>query len=137
MKHTRVAGVLFWNFHARLLNTGRLLAPNIWRQYLEKITAFKTASPFSVTLDPNEGMPAPSRRNVFFSGTMLSLVCPFMYIYTRASIHTTSIFKTSTEVLSIVLHTSSRNTQSCLVRCLKGKTLLLPCLLYTSPSPRD
>ena len=26
VKHTRVAGVL-WNFHARPLNTGRLLAP--------------------------------------------------------------------------------------------------------------
>ena len=88
MKHTRVAGVLFWNFHARLLNTGRLLAPNIWRQYLEKITAFKTASPFSVTLDPNEGMPAPSRRNAFFSGAMLTLVYPFMCIYIWASIHT-------------------------------------------------
>ena len=71
-------------------------------------------------------MPAPSRRNVFFSGTMLTLVYPFMYIYTWASIHTASIFKTSTEVLSIVLHTS-RNTQSCLVCRLKGKTLLLPC----------
>ena len=69
---------------------------------------------FSVTLDPNESMPAPSRRNVFFSGTMLTLVYRFMYIYTWASIHTTSIFKTSTEVLSIVLHTC-RNTQSCLV----------------------
>ena len=34
--HTRVAGVLLWNFHARLFNTGRLLAPNIWRQNLEK-----------------------------------------------------------------------------------------------------
>ena len=81
---------------------------------------------FSVTLDPNESMPAPSRRNVLFSGTMLTLVCPFMYIYTWASIHTTSIFKTSTEVLSIVLHTSSRNTQPCIVCRLKGKTLLLP-----------
>ena len=48
--------------------------------------------------------------------------------YTWDFIHTTSIFKTSTEVLSIVLHTSSRNTQSCLVCCLKGKTLLLPYL---------
>ena len=36
VKHTRVAGVLFWNFHARLLNTGRLLAPNIWGQYSKK-----------------------------------------------------------------------------------------------------
>ena len=36
------------------------------------------------------------------------------------------IFKTGTEVLSIVLHTSSRNTQPCLVCRLKGKTLLLP-----------
>ena len=43
VKHTRVAGVLFCNFHARLLNTGRLLAPNIWGQYSEKIAAFKTA----------------------------------------------------------------------------------------------
>ena len=42
--------------------------------------------------------------------------------------HTTNFFKTSTEVLSIVLHTSSRNTQSCLVCRLKGKTLLLPYL---------
>ena len=83
---------------------------------------------FSVTLDPNESMPAPSRRNVFFSGTMLTLVCPFMYIYAWASIHTTSIFKTSTEVLSIVLDTPSRNTQSCRVCRLKGKTLLLPYL---------
>ena len=73
-------------------------------------------------------MPAPSRRNVFFSGTMLTLVCPSMYIYTWASIPTTSIFKTSTstEVLSIVLHTSSRNTQPCLVCRFKGKTILLP-----------
>ena len=36
------------------------------------------------------------------------------------------IFKTGTEVLSIVLHTSSSNTRSCLVCRLKGKTLLLP-----------
>ena len=36
---------------------------------------------FSVTLDPNESMPAPSRRNLSFSGTMLTLVCPFIYIY--------------------------------------------------------
>ena len=35
------------------------------------------------------------------------------------------IFKTGTEVLSIVLHTSSSNTRSCLVCRLKGKTLLL------------
>ena len=69
-----------------------------------------------------KSMPAPSRRDVFFSGTMLTLVCPFIYIYTWASIHTTIIFKTGTEVLSIVLHTSSRNTQPCLVCCLKGKT---------------
>ena len=68
-------------------------------------------------------MPAPSRRDVFFSVIMLTLVCPFMYIYTWASVHTTSIFKTSTEVLSIVLHTSSRNTQPCLVCRLKGNTL--------------
>ena len=81
---------------------------------------------FSVTLDPNKSMPAPSRRNVFFSGTMLNLVCRFMHIYTWASIHTTSIFKTNTEVLSIALHTCSRNTQSCLVCRLKGKTLVLP-----------
>ena len=37
-------------------------------------------------------------------------------------------FKTGTEVLSIVLHTSSSNTRSCLVCRLKGKTLLLPYL---------
>ena len=104
---------------------------------------------FTVTLDPNEIMPAPSRRNVFFSGAMLTLVCPFIYIYTWASIHTTSMLTTSTEVLSIVLHTCFRDTQLCLVCRLKGKTLLLPphkkredahilcCLLYTSPSPRD
>ena len=87
-------------------------------------------------------MPAPSRRDVFFSGTMLTLVCPFTCIYTWASIYTTSILKTSTEVLSIVLHTS-RNTQS--VCRLKGKTLLLTCkvkngqILYalslTTPRP--
>ena len=76
---------------------------------------FINLSSFSVTLDPNESMPAPSRRNVFFSGTMLTLVCRFMYIYTWASIHTTSIFKTSTEVLSIVIHTCSKNTHSCLI----------------------
>ena len=57
---------------------------------------------------------------------MLTLVCRLMYIYTWASIHITSIFKTSTEVLSIVLHTCSSNTQSRLVCRLKGKTLLLP-----------
>ena len=51
-----------------------------------------------------------------------------MYIYTWASIDATSIFKTSTEELSIVLHTSSSNMQSCLVCRLKGKTLLLPYL---------
>ena len=78
-------------------------------------------SPFSVALDPNESMPAPSRRKVFFSGTMLTLACPFMFIYTWASIHTTSIFKTRTEVLSIVVHTSFRKTQSCLVCPLKAR----------------
>ena len=36
--------------------------------------------------------------------------------------------KTGTEVLSIVLDTSSSNTRSCLVCRLKGKTLLLPYL---------
>ena len=36
------------------------------------------------------------------------------------------IFKTGTEVLSIVLHTCSSNTRSCHVCGLKGKTLLLP-----------
>ena len=71
-------------------------------------------------------MPAPSRRNVSFSGSMLTSLCPFMYIYTWASIYTTSIFKTGTEVLSIVLHTCSSNTRSCLECRLKGKTLLLP-----------
>ena len=44
-----------------------------------------------------------------------------LYIILRS----TNILKTSTEMLSIVLHTSSRNTQSCLVCYLKGKTLLL------------
>ena len=39
------------------------------------------------------------------------------------------IFKTGTEVLSIVLHHCSSNTRSCLVCRLKGKTLLLPYLL--------
>ena len=34
-------------------------------------------------------------------------------------------FKTGTEVLSIVLHTSSSNTRSCLVCRSKGKTILL------------
>ena len=77
---------------------------------------------------PERSMPAPCRRNLFFSGTMLTLLCPLMYIYTWVYINTTSIFKTSTEVLSIVLHTSSRNTQACLVFRLKGKTLLLPYL---------
>ena len=44
VKHTRVTGVLFWNFHARLLNTGRLLAPNIWGAIFgKKIAGFKTA----------------------------------------------------------------------------------------------
>ena len=38
------------------------------------------------------------------------------------------IFKTGTEVLSIVLHTSSSNTRSCFECRLKGKTLLLPYL---------
>ena len=87
---------------------------------------FINVSPFFLrNFGPERSMPAPSRRDVSFSGTMLTLVCPFMYIYTWASILTTSIFKTSTEVLSIVLHTS-RNTQPCLVCRLKGKTLLLP-----------
>ena len=54
--------------------------------------------------------------------------------YTWASIHTAIIFKTSTEVLYIVLHTSSRNTQSCLVCRLKGKALLLP-YLYGEERP--
>ena len=36
---------------------------------------------------------------------------------------------TEAVVLSIVLHTSSSNTRSCLVCRLKGKTLLLPYLL--------
>ena len=97
----------------------------LWSRYS---SPFINLSPFfSVTLAPNESMPAPSRRDVFFSGTMLTLVCPFMYIYKWASIHT-SIFKTSTEGLPIVLHISSRNTQPCLVYRLKGKTLLRPYL---------
>ena len=86
----------------------------------------------SVTLDPNEGMPAPSRRNVLLRHHAHPCL-PFNihqwpYIYTWASIDTTSIFNTSTEVLSIVLHTSSSNMQSCLVCRLKGKALLLPYL---------
>ena len=64
---------------------------------------------------------------------MLTLVCRIRYIYTWAFIDTTSTFKTSTEVLSIVLHTSSRNTQLCLVCRLKGKTLLLPYLEGEEP----
>ena len=88
---------------------------------------FINVSPFFLrNFGPERSMPAPSRRDVSFSGTMLTLVCPFMYIYTWASILTTSIFKTSTEGLSIVLHTSSSKTRSCLECRLKGKTVLLP-----------
>ena len=44
VKHTRVAGVLFWNFHARLFKYG----PPLGSKHLEaifgkKIAAFKTA----------------------------------------------------------------------------------------------
>ena len=87
---------------------------------------------FSVTLDPNDSMAASSWRNVLLRHHTHPCL-PFdvhlwPYIYTWASTDTTSIFMTSTEVLSIVVHTSSSNMQSCLVCRLKGKTLLLPYL---------
>ena len=73
---------------------------------------------FSVTLDPNEGMPDPPRRNVLLRHHAHPCL-PFNvhlwpYIYAWGSIYTTSIFKTSTEVLYVGLQVPSSNMQSCL-----------------------
>ena len=86
---------------------------------------FINLSPFFVTLDPNESMPAPSRRNVLLRHHAHPCL-PFHVGHLYMGLYRYYIFKTGTEVLSIVLHTSSSNTRSCLVCRLKGKTLLLP-----------
>ena len=74
-------------------------------------------------------MPAPSinRRNVLLRQHAAPCL-PFNagHLYMGLYRCYKGIFKTGTEVLSIILHTSSSNTRSCLVRRLKGKTLLLP-----------
>jgi len=72
-------------------------------------------------------MPAPSRRNVLLRHHAAPCL-PFNvgHLYMGLYRYYKGIFKTGTEVLSIVLHTSSSNTRSCLVCRLKGKTLLLP-----------
>ena len=75
-------------------------------------------------------MPAPSRRNVLLRYHAHPCLTFNVHLwpcnYTWASIDTTSIFKTCTEVLYIVLHTSSSNMQSWLVCRLKGKTPFSP-----------
>ena len=74
---------------------------------------------FSVTLDPNESMPAPSRRNVLLRHHAHPCL-PFNvhlwpYIYTWASIDATSIFKTGTEVFSYTLLLAIRGRVLCVV----------------------
>ena len=71
-------------------------------------------------------MPAPSRRNVLLRHH--AAPCrPFNvgHLYMGLCRYYKCIFKTGTEVLSIVLHTCSSNTRSCLECRLKGETLLL------------
>ena len=89
---------------------------------------FINLSPFVVTLDPNESMPAPSinRRNVFRQHAAPGLPFNVGHLYMGLYRYYKGIFKTGTEVLSIVLHTCSSNTRSCLECRSKGKTLLLP-----------
>ena len=72
-------------------------------------------------------MPAPSRRNVLLRHHAAPCL-PFNvgHLYMGLYRYYKGIFKTGTEVLSIVLHTSSSKTRSCLECRLKGKTLLLP-----------
>ena len=88
---------------------------------------FINLRPFFVTLDPNEIMPAPFRRKVLLRHHAASCL-PFNvgYLYKGLYRYYKGIFKTGTEVLSIVLHTCSSNARSCLECRLKGKTLLLP-----------
>ena len=62
---------------------------------------------------------------------------PFkVHLYMGLHIYYKGNLKTGTEVLSIVLHTSSSNTRSCFVGRLKDKTLLLP-YLYGEERPNE